>query len=644
MSTRPKPVEPGDVLELPLVSSPSPGPDAVAYVVSKPDPKGEKLESSVWLWSPKGSRPLTGGPSDVCPVWGPGGLLAFTRRMERETLLIVMAPGVGEAKTIASLRFGFSSLRWGGERIYALSRAPLDESSWKDYRERDVLEVEQLPVWFNGEGFVFDRYRGIVAIDPHSSRMEWLVHGRFNVVAYDVSADGRLLAYARTYDELRPYMHEVIVRDLATGEEWKVADGLSVAELAFNPESSRLAIKARDPSRRGFAGHFNVYTLKPRGGGLECLTCSLGLNTLNTANSDVRGPSCTPSLQWCSHGLYTLVSDAGRVHLYRIDKGEPQPVIAPDCGVVDEFALGSDGSIYYTFMTPSRPKELYRLEASGEPVRLTRHTESWVSQRILREPRHHRITAEDGVELDFWILPPARDLEARSPWVLYIHGGPKTMYGCGFLLEFHALSGSGLAVVYGNPRGSDGYSEDFADIRGDYGGRDYRDLMKIADAAPRLDAQLDPERAGVAGGSYGGFMTAWIIGHTTRFKAAVPQRLCSNWTSMYGTSDIGWYFTPDQISNGRSPWEDPQAYWERSPLAYASRIRTPTLIVHSLEDYRCNVEQAIQLYTALKQLGIPAKLALFPGENHDLSRTGTPRRKAARIRVIKDWLVKWLMR
>jgi dipeptidyl aminopeptidase/acylaminoacyl peptidase len=553
-----------------------------------------------------------------------------------------MAPGSGEARIVARSRFGYRALKWGGRRVYALSRAPLKEDEWKDYLDRDVLEIERIPIWFNGEGFVFDRFNGVVSVDPYSGEQHWVVHDEFNVVAFDVDSSGRYLAYARTYDELKPYLHEVRIMDLRAGEEWSLTKGVSVAELAIEPKGQLIALKARDPSRRGFAGHFHVYTMPLKGGEAKCLTCSLGLNTLNTANSDVRGPSCSKGLQWGPDGsLYTLVSDAGRVHLYRLAPSGPEPLVAPKCGVVDEYSVDPAGRIYYTLMNPSRPKELYlHTLSSGE--RLTFHTDSWLSRRKLEEPRHHQFQASDGATIDYWVLPPAGGPREGAPWILYIHGGPKTMYGCGFILEFHALSNAGYAVVYGNPRGSDGYSEEFADIRGHYGERDYQDLMEIADHAIKAEPWLNPENAGVAGGSYGGFMTAWIITHTSRFKAAVPQRLCSNWISKYGTTDIGWYFNKDQIALDKRVWEDIETYWSKSPLRYVANTKTPTLIVHSLEDYRCFVDQALQLYTALKELGIPVKLALFPRENHDLSRTGTPRRKAARIKVIVEWFDKWL--
>ena len=194
----------------------------------------------------------------------------------------------------------------------------------------------------------------------------------------------------------------------------------------------------------------------------------------------------------------------------------------------------------------------------------------------------------------------------------------------------------GFAVVYSNPRGSDGYSEEFADIRGEYGEKDYDELMRIVDEAPSLYPALDPYNVGVTGGSYGGFMTNVIVGKTSRFKAAVTQRSCSNWVSFWGESDIGWYFAKD-LFKLPDPWEDPEGYTRHSPLYKAGSIETPLLIIHALEDYRCPPSEAIQLFTALKVQSREVKLALFPGENHDLSRRGRPRQRLKRLQLITGW-------
>ncbi|WP_460124140.1 S9 family peptidase [Stetteria hydrogenophila] len=633
-------VAPEDLLELVLVSSPSISRDGlVAYTVTRLNRDANRYESATWLAGPEGFRPLTSGPGDVCPKWSPDGrLLAFVRRPQEKggKSGLYVAGRDGGAWRVAESRFGFRSIEWSpdGRWIYFTRMAPLrgGEAEWKDYSEREVLVVESLPIWFNGEGFVFDRRLGLYRADVRSGIVEEVARGDFNVVAYAVSPDGRV-AYARTYDELKPFLHEVVLRERDGGED-VVHRGFSVAGLAWSPDGGSLALHARDVSRRGFAAHFQVYKLDP-GGDPECLTCSLERDVMNTVNSDVRGPSCSRTVQWGDDGwIYFLVSDAGSVHLYRVKPGsEPEPLIAPSCGVVDEYSVAG-GRVAYTFMTPTRPKEVYLLDG-GEARRLTGHNDRWIETRRLVEPRKYAVEASDGALIDVWVLDPGG--EEPRPWVLYIHGGPKTMYGCGFIHEFHALAGAGFAVVYSNPRGSDGYTEEFADIRGRYGERDYKDLMEVAEQITRLHEGLDPERAGVTGGSYGGFMTNWIVTHTNRFKAAVTQRSCSNWVSKYGTTDIGWYFNKDQIARGEPVWRALETYWDKSPLKYVENARTPLLIIHSLEDYRCYVDQATQMFVALKELGVKVKLALFPGENHDLSRSGRPKSRIARLKLIIDW-------
>jgi len=206
--------------------------------------------------------------------------------------------------------------------------------------------------------------------------------------------------------------------------------------------------------------------------------------------------------------------------------------------------------------------------------------------------------------------------------------------------EFHVLTAKGFVVIFSNPRGSDGYGEEFADIRGHYGERDYKDLIEVVDEAVKRFDFIDPERIGVTGGSYGGFMTNWIVGHTKRFKAAVTQRSISNWVSFFGTTDIGYYFAPDQI--GGDPWSNTEGYWEKSPLKYAPNVETPLLIIHSMEDYRCWLPEALQFFTALKYLGKTVELALFPGENHDLSRGGKPKHRIKRLELIASWMERWL--
>lgn len=242
------------------------------------------------------------------------------------------------------------------------------------------------------------------------------------------------------------------------------------------------------------------------------------------------------------------------------------------------------------------------------------------------------------------LLPPDFRQEARAsyPLILDIHGGPKTVYGSTYYHEMQVWANLGFVVCCTNPHGSDGRGNKFADIRGAYGQQDYDDLMDFLDAVLKTYPQIDSKRLGVTGGSYGGFMTNWIITHTKRFQAACTQRSISNWLSFYGTSDIGYLFATDQNKVKDFSLEDQKTLWEHSPLHYINNAVTPTLIIHSDSDYRCPYEQGMQLHTALTALGVPNKLCVFHEENHELSRSGRIKAREQRLNLITHWFLQYL--
>jgi dipeptidyl aminopeptidase/acylaminoacyl peptidase len=221
-----------------------------------------------------------------------------------------------------------------------------------------------------------------------------------------------------------------------------------------------------------------------------------------------------------------------------------------------------------------------------------------------------------------------------------IHGGPQTQYGYFFMHEFYYLASQGYVVYFSNPRGWRGYGEEHT--RGiwlDWGSKDNIDLMAWADYAEKLP-YIDPSLMGVTGGSYGGYMTVWIIGHTDRFKAAVTQRCVSNFVSMWGSSDYNWTFERE-ISN-KPPFADLQTYWDHSPIKYIGSAHTPTLVIHNENDHRCPIEQGEQVFVALKRLGVETEFVRFPEEFHGLSRTGRTDRRIARLNHILGWFEKHL--
>jgi len=640
-----KPIVPEDLYNLVMVSSPRGSPDGSQALYVATRPRRERYESTVWLAWEAGYRPLTRGPSDTCPDWHPeGGLYSFIRQEGEgpgaRWSVMVGSPQGGEPWPLAVFESPVRRAVWNAEGTGLVVEVLDRVRGWRKYEDRDALEVERLPVLRDGVGWAFDRFQSVHIVDYPGGHTRRVSPELVEAWGAAWSPDASSIAYARQSDPLDPDRAEIVVYDVESGSERVVARGLAVSGLAWSPDGRYLAVRGHR-WERGRSTHHRILVLDAgTGEEVDCLSCMLDRNTLNTVNSDVRGPGCAENLYWAQDGyIYFHVHDRGRVHVYRgRPGGDPEPVLAPEKAVVDEFHVPRQpGAIYYTLMTPVEPPELH-VYMAGESQRLTNHNDAWLQERLVEEPLEFQVETRYGQEIDLWILPPARPEECEScaPWALYIHGGPKTSYGYGFILEFHVLSGSGVAVVYGNPHGSDGYSEEFADIRGAYGTVDYEDLMTIADSAPSLYPALDEARAAVMGGSYGGWMTNYILTKTHRFRAAITMRGCSNWSSFYGASDIGWTFAPDQL--GATPWTDPKTYVEKSPLFHADKIRTPTLIIHATEDYRCPMDQALTLYTALKANRVPTRLLLFPQENHDLSRSGKPRRRVRRLHEELSWL------
>jgi dipeptidyl aminopeptidase/acylaminoacyl peptidase len=266
----------------------------------------------------------------------------------------------------------------------------------------------------------------------------------------------------------------------------------------------------------------------------------------------------------------------------------------------------------------------------------------WLRERWLARPERHVFTAADGTEIEGWLLhPPGFDPARKHPLVMQIHGGPHSQYGWTFFHEFQVLAGLGFLVFYTNPRGSDGYGEAFrrAVVR-DWGGEDYRDLMTALDQLIERTGYVDETRMGVAGGSYGGFMTNWVVGHTDRFAAAISMRSISNLVSEIAQHDIVLW---GELEMGPWPWPDPDELWRRSPIRYVRDMRTPLLLLHSEMDLRCAFSQAEELFGALRVLGKEVELVRFPGETHDLSRGGRPDRRVERLRRIGDWFTRHLV-
>ena len=342
----------------------------------------------------------------------------------------------------------------------------------------------------------------------------------------------------------------------------------------------------------------------------------------NSLNSDLRFGAHTQGPKWGGDGVYLVRTEEGVARLYRVGlEGEAEAL--PAGGSVLAFAKGEKGLFLLTedFTRPAR------LEG---PLGVLDPNEALLP---LAEPLYTEWTSPEGHKVPGWVLLP--EGEGPHPVILYIHGGPHTAFGRAPMLEFAFFQKGGYAVAYSNPRGSTGYGQDYALLEGAWGERDEEDLLGFLDHV-LARFPLDPERVGVAGGSYGGYVTNWLTArHPQRFRAAVTDRSICNWFSFFGASDIGPRFTFLELF--AKPWEAPEVLWEKSPLRLVHRVRTPTLVVHSEQDHRCPIDQGETWYTALLHLGVKTRFFRVPEEGHELSRSGRPDRRVARLRAYLDW-------
>ena len=415
-----------------------------------------------------------------------------------------------------------------------------------------------------------------------------------------------------------------------TSDEKLSLEGLTVAEDV-------IYVIANAGERNGLNENGWVYTLDAQTGSLTLIRQE-EYNMYGDVGSDCRLGGGHQSAA-CGSSLYHITTREGDAVLYKLDPdGTSTPLLTKE-GSIDAIALSPKAdAVLLIALYDMKLQELYAFE-DGALTRLSHFNDEALKDRYVAEPEYLE-TRSLGYTIGGWVLKPKDyDPGKTYPAVLDIHGGPKTVYGPVFYHEMQLWASEGYFVFYCNPKGSDGRDSAFQDIRGDYGNTDYRNIMDFTDAVLKAYPQIDPKRVCETGGSYGGFMTNWIIGHTNRFCAAASQRSISNWLSFWGVSDIGPYFSEDQTAG--DPFDAPEKMWEHSPLKYAANAKTPTLFIHSDQDYRCPLDQGLQMYSALVTHGVPTRLVMFHGENHELSRSGKPKHRIRRLTEITEWFAKY---
>jgi dipeptidyl aminopeptidase/acylaminoacyl peptidase len=633
---------PEDVYELTTVADPRLSPDGklVAFVVTRIDRDENEYRSAIWIMPTDGSEPprrLTSGPKvDTAPRFSPDGTrLAFVSNRDTDKKQVCVLPlAGGEAVRLTDLPEDAEDPVWSPDstRLAFASRVPDPAYEESEEKRRPPRRFSRLRFKLDNEGWTGDRRRHLFTVPADGSAdAKQLTSGDFEDSSPSWSPDGERIVFVSSRGDewdVQLVAHLYVVA-ADGGEPEQLTAGENVYTVpSWSPDGSLIACRW-SPGGFDSPHHDRVAVVDAATGEHRALSEPLDRHT------DSYPPLRDPA--WDGDALVFGVEDGGNVHLYRApaDGSTPPDLVAGG----ERWVHGWDaaaGELVYTASTPTSLSELYR---GDEP--LTSFGAAFAAERELVAPERFTATSADGSEVEAWIMRPA-GLEPgrRYPVLLNIHGGPFTQYGNKFFDEFHVYAGAGYAVVYPNPRGSSGYSEEWGRaIRGGddgpgWGSVDYEDVMAVVEEAVRRYDFCDPERLGVMGGSYGGYMTSWIVGHTDRFRAACSERAVNTLYSQHGSSDIASFF---KAYMGSYLHEDLDGYLRLSPLTYAEKITTPLLILHSENDLRCNIEQAEQLFTVLRVLRRDVELVRFPGEGHELTRSGSPAHRVQRFELLLDW-------
>ncbi|MGX8793513.1 S9 family peptidase [Oceanobacillus sp. M60] len=574
----------------------------------------------------------------------------------------LMALDGGEAKQITTFPNGVFSPIWSndGKSIIFCSFLEKDDdiaalkelsNEEKEAKQKEAqtkpLIVDRLKYKSDARGFHDQSTVQIIKYDINADKFHQLTTKEADHHLVDLAPNGEHLIFAANFEEDADtsLISDLYLLDLQSKEITKLTNSKgSYSDARFSRDSKKIIACGHEFEYAG-ATLIKLFLYDVENKERKLLSGDWSIQPGDTMVGDTRLGSSETGPVW-SHdnaSIYFLGSDAGAVNLYETDlEGNLKTRYSDDNHVFGFSYHPETDSFILGISKPKDPCNFYKLDADNTLKQLTDVNKAFIHEAALCEPEEISYTSSDGLKIQGWLLRPYGFQEGKKyPFVLEVHGGPHAMYGQTFFHELQLLAAKGYVVLYTNPRGSHGYGQEFVNgVRENYGKGDYRDLMEAVDYCLEQYSFIDENRLGVTGGSYGGFMTNWIVGHTNRFKAAVTQRSISNWLSFYGVSDIGFFFT--KWEHGVNLLEDPTGLWDISPLKYAENVETPLLILHGEKDYRCPIEQGEQLFITLKHLNKEVEFVRFPNATHELSRSGDPSLRAARLENICRWFDKYL--
>jgi len=616
---------PEDAFRLRTASDPDLSPDGrrVAFAVSTANEEEDRLRSSIWVAAVDGSspaRPFTDGPADTSPRWSPDGRwLAYISVVDGPTAEahVRLAPLDGGVPTrVGDLPGPVSQIAWSPDstRLVVVCRVGVPDRAKAGAGERNAPRIVRgLAARLDGVGWQDGRrHLFVVPVDGGSPRQ--VTRGKYDHADPSFSPDGATIVFASDRHprrDDRQFRSDAWVVPVAGGRPRRITSGKGrVAFPVFSPDGSQVAFAGELTGLWNEDTH--VFVVPADGSGdPEPVAADLDRPV-------VLFPGLPAPVSWIGdRELLMLAGDRGSVTLHRARLGDrrSREVIGGDLIIDGVAARPGRRAVVFTVTWPDRPSEVYATTTSGaEPAPLTQLNADFVAEVELAPVKRSTVPRPDGAEVEYFtLLPPGRTRE-RLPLHVDIHGGPHASWPSGRWLAFHqAMAAAGYAVVLPNPRGSTSYGQAFTSAcTGDWGGGDAEDILACCDDIIQRGI-ADADRQFVSGGSYGGFMTSWLVGHTDRFRAATAVAAVIDQTSMALTTEISEF---DVFNMGGTPWTASDEYERRSPLTYLPAVRTPVLVIHWEGDLRVPISQGEELYTGLRLLGKTAELVRYPGGFH----------------------------
>lgn len=636
----------------------SPCGNKIAYTVEWMDKKKNKYFSNLYLLTEDGKKNhfIRGNKDIKNPGWSPNGkYISFIKTdiekgEPKQNIWAIPVDG-GEAYAVTDAKGFFGNYVWTSDSRYIICEFTVKKEDKERIPEKGKppLYYHVKNMWYklDGKGILPEEKSHIWKVNAKTGKMKQLTFGKNGDASPNVSPDGKKVVFVsnrqKSYEEKLQYV-DIYVIDINGKKEKKVKTPAGPKGLpVFSPDGRSIAYIGREYPEQWFGWrNYYLWVVTVQGGRAVNITKSFDRTIPGYVIDDLGNYACNyPVFSEDGRFIYYNIADNGDSKLYGIDVekkkvikvlGENETIYAFDHNGKNTFALAISNAV--------DPGNLYILK-DGKRKQLTDFNKGYFRTHRVARPEEFRFKGDKGDKVQGWILkPPNFNIKKKYPLVVQIHGGPYAAYGNSFFHEFQVLAANGYVVFYSNPHGSEGYGEKFAKaLHNRWGIPDTKDIMKAVRLLTKRK-YIDKKRMGVMGGSYGGFMTNWIIGHTNMFKVAVTMRSVVNMLSFF-SSDFG-FSLPKEFKGYWWEKKNFQFYWDMSPLKYIKNMKTPLLIIHSEQDHRCPISQAEELFVALKLLKRDVEMVRFPLEPHGLSRHGSPRRREKRLEFILKFIDRYL--